>query len=179
VRSIDWHPDGQVLLTAGLDKRLRFFQARAPAVQSAPRLSRSQTGARAMWGTICFRGPNSRRCSHLEAQARSRESACRWRQVDGVRNPKVQSIFFEDMPIHQAAFASGGSHVRAHAPPHAARLGLGLPAAGACAAQATAAEKDMRVRHWAWQALGARCAVSRKLHGRRCAPARAPTLTLP
>lgn len=33
-------------------------------------------------------------------------------QVDGVRNPKVQSIFLDDMPIHQAAFASGGSHVR-------------------------------------------------------------------
>lgn len=29
-----------------------------------------------------------------------------------MRNPKVQSIFLDDMPIHQAAFASGGSHVR-------------------------------------------------------------------
>ncbi len=28
VQSLEWHPDGQVLLTAGLDKRLRFFQAR-------------------------------------------------------------------------------------------------------------------------------------------------------
>ena len=27
VQSLEWHPDGQVLLTAGLDKRLRFFQA--------------------------------------------------------------------------------------------------------------------------------------------------------
>lgn len=33
-------------------------------------------------------------------------------QVDGVRNPKIQSIFFDDMPIHKAAFAVGGSHVR-------------------------------------------------------------------
>ena len=29
VRSVEWHPDGQVLMTAGLDKRLRFFQARS------------------------------------------------------------------------------------------------------------------------------------------------------
>lgn len=35
VRSVDWHPDGQVLLTAGLDKRLRFFQART-ALRSQP-----------------------------------------------------------------------------------------------------------------------------------------------
>lgn len=26
VQSVEFHPDGQVLLTAGLDKRLRFFQ---------------------------------------------------------------------------------------------------------------------------------------------------------
>ncbi len=26
VRSVEFHPDGQVLMTAGLDKRLRFFQ---------------------------------------------------------------------------------------------------------------------------------------------------------
>jgi len=58
-----------------------------------------------------------------------RPRACRGRQVDGVRNPKVQSIFFEDMPIHQAAFASGGSHVRARAPPRAGwGQGCGLPA---------------------------------------------------
>ena len=28
VQSIEFHPQGQVLMTAGLDKRLRFFQAR-------------------------------------------------------------------------------------------------------------------------------------------------------
>jgi hypothetical protein len=32
-------------------------------------------------------------------------------QVDGVKNPLVQSICFEDMPLHKAAFASGGSQV--------------------------------------------------------------------
>ena len=26
VQSIEFHPDGQVLMTAGMDKRLRFFQ---------------------------------------------------------------------------------------------------------------------------------------------------------
>jgi hypothetical protein len=33
-------------------------------------------------------------------------------QIDGVRNPKMQSVFLDDMPIHRAAFASGGSQVR-------------------------------------------------------------------
>ena len=33
---MEWHPDGQVLLTAGLDKRLRFFQARLAASRSVP-----------------------------------------------------------------------------------------------------------------------------------------------
>ena len=28
VQSIEFHPHGQVLMTAGMDKRLRFFQAR-------------------------------------------------------------------------------------------------------------------------------------------------------
>ena len=27
VQSIEFHPQGQVLMTAGMDKRLRFFQA--------------------------------------------------------------------------------------------------------------------------------------------------------
>lgn len=30
VQSVQFHPDGQVLMTAGLDKRLRFFQVRIP-----------------------------------------------------------------------------------------------------------------------------------------------------
>ncbi len=32
-------------------------------------------------------------------------------QVDGVNNPKVQSVFFDDMPVHRAAFADGGAQV--------------------------------------------------------------------
>ena len=55
VRSVEFHSNGQLLMTAGLDKRLRFFN------------------------------------------------------VDGVRNPKVQSVFLEDMPLHKAAFAGGGT----------------------------------------------------------------------
>ena len=31
--------------------------------------------------------------------------------VDGVHNPLVQSVFIKDMPVHQAAFASGGKTV--------------------------------------------------------------------
>ncbi|KAK9839364.1 hypothetical protein WJX84_010773 [Apatococcus fuscideae] len=55
VQSVQFHPSGQLLLTAGFDKHLRFFQA------------------------------------------------------DGATNAKVQSVFLEDMPIHQAAFCRGGS----------------------------------------------------------------------
>lgn len=32
-------------------------------------------------------------------------------QIDGVKNPKVQTVFLEDLPIHKAAFAMGGSQV--------------------------------------------------------------------
>ena len=31
--------------------------------------------------------------------------------MDGARNPKIQSIYLEKFPIHQAAFAAGGTHV--------------------------------------------------------------------
>ncbi|KAG1679825.1 hypothetical protein FOA52_012738 [Chlamydomonas sp. UWO 241] len=57
VQSVEFHPQGQLMLTAGLDKRIRLFQ------------------------------------------------------VDGVRNPRVQSIFLDDMPVHKAAFACGGTHI--------------------------------------------------------------------
>lgn len=36
-------------------------------------------------------------------------------QVDGVRNPKIQSIYLDNFAITQAAFAAGGSHVIATA----------------------------------------------------------------
>ena len=28
-----------------------------------------------------------------------------------MKNPKVQSVFFDDMPVHRAAFANGGAQV--------------------------------------------------------------------
>ena len=31
--------------------------------------------------------------------------------MDGARNPKIQSIYLDKFPIHQAAFAAGGTHV--------------------------------------------------------------------
>ena len=146
VRSVEWHPDGQVLLTAGLDKRLRFFQARRVASRNV------FMGGRFFSGFLDVRrlvdnafGPNivgwirwqrgrvrheqsALRCLYFASRSAALSSYCiiqrRDRQgsrvysgllpgqVDGVRNPKVQSIFLDDMPIHQAAFASGGSHVR-------------------------------------------------------------------
>jgi len=57
VRSVQFHPNGQMLLTAGLDKSLRLFQ------------------------------------------------------IDGGRNPKVQTVFLEDLPIHKAAFSADGAQV--------------------------------------------------------------------
>lgn len=32
-------------------------------------------------------------------------------QVDGLRNPKLQTVFFEDCPVTKAAFCLGGSSV--------------------------------------------------------------------
>lgn len=32
-------------------------------------------------------------------------------QVDGIENPKVQSVFFPDLPLHTAAFANDGAQV--------------------------------------------------------------------
>eukprot|EP00775_Hariotina_reticulata_P010513 gene10513-10672_t len=57
VQALQFHPNGQLMLTAGFDKRLKLFQ------------------------------------------------------VDGLRNPLVQSLFLEDCPIQHAAFAAGGSVV--------------------------------------------------------------------
>ncbi|KAL3162415.1 U3 snoRNP protein [Trebouxia sp. C0010 RCD-2024] len=57
VQSVEFHPAGQLLLTAGFDKRLRLFQ------------------------------------------------------VDGIENPKVQSVFFPDTPLHKAAFANDGAQI--------------------------------------------------------------------
>lgn len=57
IHSVQFHRNAQILLTAGYDKRLRFFQ------------------------------------------------------IDGKRNPKVQSIFLDDYPILKAAFVPDGSRV--------------------------------------------------------------------
>lgn len=57
VNAVEFHPGGQLLMTAGLDRRVRFFS------------------------------------------------------VDGVKNPHVQSIFFEDMPVHSAQFLERGSKI--------------------------------------------------------------------
>ncbi len=32
-------------------------------------------------------------------------------QVDGIENPKVQSVYFPDTPLHKAAFANDGAQV--------------------------------------------------------------------
>eukprot|EP00735_Rhodelphis_limneticus_P006608 TRINITY_DN19035_c0_g1::TRINITY_DN19035_c0_g1_i1::g.13942::m.13942 TRINITY_DN19035_c0_g1::TRINITY_DN19035_c0_g1_i1::g.13942 ORF type:complete len:544 (+),score=140.96,sp/Q9FMU5/UTP18_ARATH/47.02/4e-134,WD40/PF00400.27/13,WD40/PF00400.27/2e+02,WD40/PF00400.27/0.0013,WD40/PF00400.27/0.13,WD40/PF00400.27/47,WD40/PF00400.27/1.8e+02,eIF2A/PF08662.6/50,eIF2A/PF08662.6/2.8,eIF2A/PF08662.6/2.8e+03,DUF4591/PF15261.1/3.6e+02,DUF4591/PF15261.1/5 TRINITY_DN19035_c0_g1_i1:77-1633(+) len=57
VRTSVFHRNGQLLMTAGLDKALRFFM------------------------------------------------------IDGKENPKVQSVFLEDMPIYTAAFSPAGNEV--------------------------------------------------------------------
>ena len=57
INSVQFHRNGQLMLVAGLDKHLRFFQ------------------------------------------------------IDGKRNPKIQSIFVEDCPIQKATFLPDGSEV--------------------------------------------------------------------
>ncbi len=57
VNAVEFHPAGQILMTAGLDRRVRFFS------------------------------------------------------IDGVNNPHVQSIFFEDMPVHSAQFLEHGAKI--------------------------------------------------------------------
>ena len=57
LNSVEFHPNGQLLMTAGLDRRARFFS------------------------------------------------------VDGVKNPHIQTVLFEDMPVHQGCFIEHGSKV--------------------------------------------------------------------
>lgn len=57
IQAVQFHPNGQLMLTASMDKRLRLFQ------------------------------------------------------VDGVHNPKVQSVYFADMPLFNARFSVGGDEV--------------------------------------------------------------------
>ena len=46
VQSIEFHPHGQVLMTAGMDKRLRFFQASLDDGSAAKSLQ-------CFWGINC------------------------------------------------------------------------------------------------------------------------------
>jgi U3 small nucleolar RNA-associated protein 18 len=57
ISSVQFNRNGQLMLAAGLDKHLKFFQ------------------------------------------------------IDGKRNPKIQSIFIEDCPVHKASFLPDGSEV--------------------------------------------------------------------
>lgn len=57
IQSVKFHPNGQFLLTAGLDKTLRLFR------------------------------------------------------IDGKRNEKVASIYFDDLPIHNAKFTPNGKEI--------------------------------------------------------------------
>lgn len=57
VKSVEFHHNGQLLMVAGLDRHVRFFN------------------------------------------------------IDGVQNPKVQSIYLEDMPVHKAGFTSQGTRI--------------------------------------------------------------------
>ena len=57
IQSVRFHPQSQLMLSAGLDKRLKLFQ------------------------------------------------------VDGKSNPKVQGVYFEDMPIRTAEFSADGSEI--------------------------------------------------------------------
>ena len=57
LRSVAFHANGALFLTAGLDKTVRLFD------------------------------------------------------IDGTNNPKVQGVFFEDLPVHKACFANGGAAV--------------------------------------------------------------------
>ncbi|KAG8079824.1 hypothetical protein GUJ93_ZPchr0007g3342 [Zizania palustris] len=57
INSVQFHRNGQLMLVAGLDKHLRFFQ------------------------------------------------------IDGKRNPKIQSIYIEDCPVYKASFLPDGSEV--------------------------------------------------------------------
>ncbi|CAI2168790.1 11953_t:CDS:10 [Funneliformis geosporum] len=57
IQSLKFHPNSQVLMTAGIDKTIRLFQ------------------------------------------------------IDGVKNPKIQSVFFNDLPILKAEFNPSGSEI--------------------------------------------------------------------
>ena len=70
VRSVEWHPDGQVLLTAGLDKRLRFFQARSSGLNGCARACLSWAG----WLTVGSEKDLGMSVSHDIAEYRKRQS---------------------------------------------------------------------------------------------------------
>jgi len=113
VQVVRFHPNSQLMLTAALDKRLKLFQATPPRPTFPP--------ARTNWTHI---SPHSRTNRTL-----ARPAPCHARlltmklittlaatlntalQVDGKHNSKVQSVFFEDLPITSAAFSADGAEV--------------------------------------------------------------------
>ena len=102
--SVAFHPSGQLLLTASLDRRLHFFQVRTR--MSAPVLRRAVTYGQA------------RRASHAQAAALTHRqgegvtagSGCA--QVDGLHNERLQTVVLDDLPIWQASFTPDGSQAR-------------------------------------------------------------------
>ena len=135
VQSVEFHPAGQLLLTAGLDKRLRLFQV------ANPDLSCCCSGTDFAGATLLCAHCHSK-CSGISSLTACCCVICRlWArlskvkpqllalpycfltvphvtaarvvclQVDGIENPKVQSVYFPDTPLHKAAFANDGAQV--------------------------------------------------------------------
>jgi hypothetical protein len=97
VQSTRFHPNGQMLMTAGFDKKLRLFAVdglRNPLLQVRPPPPRR----RAFLHTLPL--PGCRRSFTLASPSAS-------------RLPDLQTVHVADLPIHAAEWAGGGAYAGA------------------------------------------------------------------
>ena len=113
VQSVQFHPSGQLLLTAGFDQRIRLFQVRLCTN-----------------GMVYHRAVVCKYVIHTCVGGACRVAALtytpappRWMwsslwlsvwgdQVDGTKNTKLQSVYIENFPIRTAQFTADGEQVR-------------------------------------------------------------------
>jgi hypothetical protein len=112
VQVVRFHPNSQLMLTAALDKRLKLFQATPPRPTFPPPVQIGRISLPILeHRTLARPAPCHARLLTMKFTTTLAATVNTALQVDGKHNSKVQSVFFEDLPITSAAFSADGAEV--------------------------------------------------------------------
>lgn len=115
VRSVCFHPDAALLLWLFTTNNfLNFPLPFGPFQHDSARLLVPKLLARIQSLLLFFQGVVRSVCFHPNAQlllTAGLDKTVRFFNVDGKKNPRVQSLFLEDMPVAKAAFTGDGRKV--------------------------------------------------------------------